>query len=357
MNTKTLSLLAMLAAVPLLTHCAAQDDVAKLNYQVRLVNKKVEDMKSNTVTQMQQNQAASVSQLDEMQHDILALQSRVDELERFNQMLKEQNQQFETSLTAYSSKMQEDLQREKQNFTIQQQKKDQKIQELENQLARNQKSLQAIQQSRVEDARRKAEAAAKAAEAAKQRAASASSGISGTSLQYIRADKTKKRNAISLPSSQPVTSGTAYQGKPSEERPSTAAAGSSSGSSTPVLQDSLATAKTAFDSGNYQKAHDLYNKIYKADPKGRNAAEAVYMMGECLYSQNNYNPAVIEYQKVLNDYPSSSRSAAALLKQAMSFQNLSDNKTAAVLYRTLITTYPETTEAQQGKDLLKALPQ
>ena len=45
----------------LLTQCASQDDVRDLQYQLRAVNQKVEDVRNNAVDQMQKRQASSVS--------------------------------------------------------------------------------------------------------------------------------------------------------------------------------------------------------------------------------------------------------------------------------------------------------
>ena len=69
---KTLLNFFLLASVtPFLIQCAAQTDVDDLRYQLRIVNKKLEDMKANTVDQLQKRQAMASGQVDQVELDIL----------------------------------------------------------------------------------------------------------------------------------------------------------------------------------------------------------------------------------------------------------------------------------------------
>ena len=61
--------------VLLLCQCASKDEIRDLNYQIRAVNQKVEDVRSSTVDQMQKRQASSVSRIDEVQNEVVQLPS------------------------------------------------------------------------------------------------------------------------------------------------------------------------------------------------------------------------------------------------------------------------------------------
>ena len=100
----------LLAALPLLTHCAAQKDVNTLQYQLRVVDKKIEQLKSGTVSQVQRRQAASLSNIDELQQQLLVIEGKINELAHFNRQLKEQNKELDLSFQQYTSNVSRKIQ-------------------------------------------------------------------------------------------------------------------------------------------------------------------------------------------------------------------------------------------------------
>ena len=64
------------------------------------MNKKVEDMKATTVSDIQKQQAASSGQMDQLEQEISSLKGQLEEMNYRNQKLKEQNKELETSITA-----------------------------------------------------------------------------------------------------------------------------------------------------------------------------------------------------------------------------------------------------------------
>ena len=97
---KTLLNFFLLASVtPFLIQCAAQTDVDDLRYQLRIVNKKLEDLKADTVDQLQKRQAAASGQVDQVELDILQLKSQLEETNHLNQRLKEQNKELEATIS------------------------------------------------------------------------------------------------------------------------------------------------------------------------------------------------------------------------------------------------------------------
>ena len=63
----------------LLTQCATQDELRSLQFQLRAMNQKLENVKSTTVNQMQRRQANSVTKLDQVENETLRLRSSLQE--------------------------------------------------------------------------------------------------------------------------------------------------------------------------------------------------------------------------------------------------------------------------------------
>ena len=80
MNKSLRNILLAAAVVPFLTHCASQDEVKRLKYQLHTVNKKLENMQETTVSDIQKRQAASSSQMDQFEREILSLKEELDAL-------------------------------------------------------------------------------------------------------------------------------------------------------------------------------------------------------------------------------------------------------------------------------------
>ena len=326
MKKNIITLLVLLAVTPLLVQCASQNDIKNLNYQIRIVNKKVDDMKLQTVDQIQLRQASSSSQLDQLREEVLVLKGQVDELTHFNRMLKEQNKEFQTSLTSYSSRMQTELEKEREAFSAQQEQKENKIRLLEQRLSENQRMLSTIQQSRLEEARRKADEAAIAAERARKRVSDGPSSV-------IAAEKTKKKFTNN------------YQPANTQNEPAAV-----SGQSSPPSSSLIEAADAAYANGKFQQAYTLYEKYATANPDSEKAVTARFMMGECLFFQKDYNQAILQYQQIISMNPNHPRTASALLKQGMSFENTSEFETAKMIYNKIITSYPSTPEAEKASE-------
>ena len=67
MKKKILTTALCIAMLPLFTQCASQQEVHTLQYQLRLMNKKLEEVKSDTNAQIQQRQAVSSSQMGQLE--------------------------------------------------------------------------------------------------------------------------------------------------------------------------------------------------------------------------------------------------------------------------------------------------
>lgn len=161
--------LVIAAIVPFLVQCASQNDVDELRYQLRIVNKKVEDMKTTTAP-LQKHQAAASGQMDQFEKEILELKGQLEETHHINQRLKEQNKEMADSIAnigqAEAAKREEALR----NFeTVQREKEVKLAAELKEKLNQQQESVKAIQEARLKEAERKAKETALMAELAKKK--------------------------------------------------------------------------------------------------------------------------------------------------------------------------------------------
>ena len=222
--------------------------------------------------------------------------------------------------------------------------KDQNIEQLAEQLRIQQENLKAIQQARVEDAKRKAEAAARAAAEARAKA-EATNRIASGSLARIKADKIKIKYSASNPA--PVVS------------PKTEAASQSStpprSNSTTASSSGSGNARELYKQGKFRDAYQAFEQLTKEKSGSEEAIEARFMMGECLFALKEYDQAILDYQNIISNSPSSKRAPSAMLRQAMAFQSLNDNDTAKILYQKLLASYKNSPEATKAQEYLEKL--
>ncbi len=361
MNKATLNLLIVLSLSPFLVQCASQDEVRTLSNQLRAVNKKLEDMQANTVGEMQKKQASSSGQLNEMQQEILALKGELEATAVANRKLQEQNKGLESSL--------QDI------VTKQSSETDIKITQLNEQLKQQQDHVATLQEARVQEADRKAKAAAEAAEAARLKVKSVGATPAGVAqLQPDRkkmikgqpqqsATPTKQETAAAIPPTSPPTTKSAPADTasiaPSSPPPEPTVKKEQAPAPTPAApspNDELFNqAQKKYESGNYQGAYEGFEASIDKNGNGANATQARYMMGESLYQQKEYDKAILQYQQIITSQPKHAKTPAALLKQGMAFEQLSDKDTAKIIYQKIINSYGSSPEAAQAKTKLSAL--
>jgi len=61
------------------------------------MNKKMEDMKSNTVGEIQKRQADSSGQMSQLEQEIMTLKSQLEETRQLNSQLKDKNAELESN--------------------------------------------------------------------------------------------------------------------------------------------------------------------------------------------------------------------------------------------------------------------
>jgi len=358
MNKSLITLLVLLSLTPFLVQCARQDEVKTLSYQLRAVNKKLEDMQANTVGEMQRKQASSSGQLNEMQQEILALKGELETTAVTNRQLQEQNKGLETSLQEIVSKQSSET--------------EVKITQLNDQLKQQQDSVATLQAARVQEAERKARAAADAAEAArlKVKTAGSNQGIAHVQAERKKQVKEKAPAAVKqetgIPPSSVHTPPPATESVPADMASTNPAVPAPEPAPKKEREQSADTAaaptdelfnqaQKKYEAGHYQEAYEAFESSLNKNANGANAIQARYMMGESLYQQKEYDQAILQYQKIISSQPKHPKTPAALLKQALAFEQLSDKDTAKILYQKIITSYGSSPEAQQAKTKLSSL--
>ncbi|WP_161629841.1 tetratricopeptide repeat protein [Desulfogranum japonicum] len=349
----------------LLTQCATQDEVRELRYQLRAVNQKLEDVKSNTVNKMQQRQASSVNKLEQIESETLRLKSLIEESAHQSSQMREQAKEDIANLQTTISAMTQESQAKLEELN-------QKLALFENQLAGVSSSYERLQRARVEEAERRAREAAEraAAQRAEQAAREKKRQAAAISASTAVRPEVKKRKigdaSVVDGASQPKSAETETVVPDREERtpvvssiPPEKPSSQPSNEVTTVPADSpssdLAKAISLYNAQKYQEAYRSLEDIVASDVQGHKLAETLFYMGECLFSQGEYDLAILDYQKVISNHSKDSLAPKALLKQGMSFEKLTDIETAKIIYSKLLNDYSNSQEAATAKQKLDTL--
>jgi tol-pal system protein YbgF len=116
-----------------------------------------------------------------------------------------------------------------------------------------------------------------------------------------------------------------------------------------------ASAKQAYDKGDFNAAREGFQKLLKEFPKSENADNAQFWIGEIYYREKWYEKAILEYQTVIEKYPNGNKVTASLLKQGFAFFNLGDKSNARLIFSELIKKYPKSNEAKIAERKLKGI--
>lgn len=105
----------------------------------------------------------------------------------------------------------------------------------------------------------------------------------------------------------------------------------------------------------YEEAITAFRSYRAAWPRGRNADNAQYWLGEGYHATRNYGQALIEYERLVTEFPGSQKITHALLKSGYCLQELGRADEARVRLRDLVARYPGTTAARLAEERLRTL--
>ncbi len=362
-------------ALLLLCQCASQDEVRRLNYQLRSMNQKVQTVESKTAEQLKEVEARTAEKrlkesaqaanlLEELSEEARQLRAvNQENIERFNQYKGETEAKI-ASLYAAIEQMQSE------NGHLSQSNED-LVRSLELKIEQLTSGLQQASQDRVHQAAQKAreaelrakEAAEKAAEARRKadlallaaseggRAAEGGS-LSGTTAAVAELEPERRKVRVVAPSAPARQEEDDDFAVPAERREPSSPAAAGDGDD-PLFAKGMAS----FKDKKYKEAYKLFEQHLSGQPDGRQAAKTLYLMGECLFNQGEYDLAILDYQKVISNYSGDTHSPAALLRQAMSFEKLTDKETAKIIYGKLAADYPDSREAKVARERMENLRQ
>ena len=354
----------------LLCQCASQDDVQRLNYQLRTVNqqmksvesstaKKIKEVESQALEQMLKDTANSVNRMETVAEEARQLRSvNQENLERFNQYKAETEDKIASLHAAIEQMQTENSQLSKSNEEL--------VRSLESKIAELSDGIQESSQQKVQAAAEKAKEAERRAREAAERAAEArrkadlalreaeTGGTTG-SLAVQGESEPAPAAAVLHPDSKKVRKESggdtvAHQEEPKDDEP-VVIPGTSSGSADTLVDQGM----SRFKAKEYKAAYKLFEQFLAGHPSKQQAANAQYLMGECLFNQNEYDLAILDYQKVISNYGDDPHCSAALLRQGMAFEKLTDKETAKVVYAKLLADHPRSREAKVARERLENL--
>ncbi len=354
----------------LLCQCASQDDVRRLNYQLRTVNqqvqsvesstaKKIKEVESQALEQLLKDTANSVNRMETVAEEARQLRSvNQENIERFNQYKAETEDKIASLYAAIEQMQTENSQLSKSNEEL--------VRSLELKIAELSDGLQESSQHRVQAAAEKAKEAERRAREAAERAAEArkkadlalrsadTGGIDGFAVQsgsdepasatILQPDNKKVRKESSEEAE--------HQEEPKDDEPVVIPSSSSSPAPDGSRMDQ---GMSRFKAKEYQAAYKLFEQFLAGQPDKQQAAKAQYLMGECLFNQGEYDLAILDYQKVISDYGNDPHCSAALLRQGMAFEKLTDKETAKVVYAKLLADHARSREAKVARERLENL--
>jgi tol-pal system protein YbgF len=115
----------------------------------------------------------------------------------------------------------------------------------------------------------------------------------------------------------------------------------------PVKSDKqmYASARQAYDSGDFDKARKLFQELIQKYPKSETVDNAQFWIGESYYREKWYERAILEYQTVIEKYPKGNKVPAAMLKQGLALLNIGEKSSARLILQELVKKFPKSSEA------------
>lgn len=125
-------------------------------------------------------------------------------------------------------------------------------------------------------------------------------------------------------------------------------------------QDVYKTAYADYQKGTYDLAIDGFQTFVEQFPTNPLADDALYMIGECYYSQKKYALAIEQFDELIINYPdngklASNKLAASYLKKGYCLAELKRKDEAIAVLRFLVSKYPLDEEAKSAQQKIKEL--
>jgi tol-pal system protein YbgF len=125
-------------------------------------------------------------------------------------------------------------------------------------------------------------------------------------------------------------------------------------------QDVYKTAYADYQKGTYDLAIDGFQTFVEQFPTNPLADDALYMIGECYYSQKKFALAIEQFDELIVNYSdsgklASNKLAASYLKKGYCLAELKRKDEAIAVLRFLVSRYPLDEEAKSAQQKIKEL--
>jgi TolA-binding protein len=124
-------------------------------------------------------------------------------------------------------------------------------------------------------------------------------------------------------------------------------------------QEAYQTSYADYEKGNYDLAADgfaIFREQFGSDAvKNPLADNALYMIGECRYSQKKYAQAVEALDDLILTYSLSDKIAAAYLKKGYALAEMKRKDEAVAVLKVLVSKFPLVEEARNAQQKIKEL--
>lgn len=110
-----------------------------------------------------------------------------------------------------------------------------------------------------------------------------------------------------------------------------------------------------YQKGSYGLAIDGFAMFRGQFPSNPLADNALYMVGECAFSQKKYQPAIDAFDDLILNYSVSDKIAAAHWKKALALAEMKKNDEAIAVLKLLVQKFPLEEEARSAQEKIKEL--
>lgn len=110
-----------------------------------------------------------------------------------------------------------------------------------------------------------------------------------------------------------------------------------------------------YQRGNFDLAIQGFQDFLKQNANSDLSDNAVYWIGESLFSQKKYQEAIAQFDSVVTKYPQSEKVPGALLKKGYAYINLGEKAQGIVQLQYVVHEHPSSQEASLARQKLKQL--
>lgn len=114
-------------------------------------------------------------------------------------------------------------------------------------------------------------------------------------------------------------------------------------------------AQIAFARGNIEESRTLFERVYRADPLGDLADNALFWIGESYYVMGRDSAAIRVFEKVVSDYGDQNRAPDALVRVAQTYARQGDLALAREKFEEVIERFSWSSAASVAKQEIERI--